>query len=111
MANLQGQTTQDRGRHFGTRTAVGGGVRRAGAAFQSDQQDQDTQDGGAAGFVGTEDLGEEGPQHQGRREDGTCGPCRADAFIVEGFLDVLSGENVGEGESFVLKKRSEDGLE
>jgi hypothetical protein len=32
-ADLKGQTAQDRRRHLGTSAAVGGGVSRAGAAF------------------------------------------------------------------------------
>jgi hypothetical protein len=76
--------------------AVGVSLGGAGALALSDEPGEHTGDGGAAGAVGADDLAEEGPQGEhGGEDDLTPGG----ALLVEGLLEVVSGEQVGEGES------------
>jgi hypothetical protein len=53
-------------------------------------------DGGAAGAVGAEDLGEEDPEGDQGAEQALA---EGDALVVEGLLDLLGREQVGEGQA------------
>jgi hypothetical protein len=51
--------------------------------------------GGVAGVIGVEDLGEEHPQGDERREQPVA---EGDGFVAEGLLDGVVIEELGEGE-------------
>src|SRR5262249_59645687 len=73
--------------------AVGAGVGGAGAQAAGGAPGEEAGDGGAAGVVGVEHLGEEDPQgDQGRVQ----AFAERDGLLAEGLLDRFGAQDVGE---------------
>jgi hypothetical protein len=92
--------------------AVGSGVGGGRFAVEEHAEGDDASDGGGAGSMrtGVEDLGEEGPESDG----GGVFSIRSvilfsiNADFLLAALDVVFGEDFGEGEGFVLNERQEE---
>src|SRR5262245_15393593 len=93
---MLGQLGQDGLGQAGAGAAVGAGVGRARGQAGGDAPGQQAGDGLAAGVVGVEDLGEEGPQGGGGGPDAVAEEV---AKVTTGAVDEVFGQVLGEGES------------
>jgi hypothetical protein len=111
VGHLVGEPPQQDDGQLGAGAAVQAGIRGARAALQRHDEDQDAQGGGATRSIGTENLGEEGPQDHGRVVNGALRTAKVNPFGNAGRADLLGREDVGKGQAVVGEEGSQSGLE
>src|SRR5262249_21389678 len=89
------QPSQDALGQAATGLAVGTRVGGAGRQAAGGAPGQDAGDGGPAGVVGVEDVGQEEPEGDQRRAEAVAA---ANLLGAAGLLDLRCGEQVGQGE-------------
>src|SRR5262249_54755734 len=69
----------------------------------ADQPSDHPSDGGGAGAIRVQALGQEGPEREGGAEDAVA---PAHAFVAQGLFDLLGGKHVTEGKAILLAELS-----
>jgi hypothetical protein len=105
-AGLAAQPRQDRLGESCAGLAIAAGIGGGNGQAVGSPLGEEACDGGAAGGVGVEDLGEEEPEGDEGVVDVVA---EGDALVVEGVVDALVGEQVGEGAGAVLEELVAEG--
>src|SRR5439155_27144822 len=106
--SVTGETCQQPSGKAAACLEVAAAVGRAGGLATADQEGEQAGDGLAAGMVGVKHLGEEDQEGQPRRVEAVT---EAMPLFLGRLPDLLSGEQVGEGQAGSLGELTELGLD